>query len=440
MENQNQSHLTFEDLSQNLLFPKVFLTFRYAIQPSKLMIALAALVVISIAGWVMDFSNTVVSDADGKTELHVYIDAPAKYAPFVESNSTKGERTGVFHTLWHFNRERFHKALESLFAFNLVGVADNVRDCFNAVCWAFRHHFWYCAIFFLIKLAVISVAGGAICRIAALQLAQGEKPGTPEPLRFAARRFLSFFPAPLVPLGIVAFIGAFVALLGLAGNIPYAGELVVGIFAPLALLAGALITVVLIGAVTGFNLMFPAVAYDGSDCFDAISRAFNYVYSRPWRMVLYTGIAAVYGAICYLFVRVFAFLLLFATHALLDVLMFSGDSGPDKLSRIWPPPAFAALVQPMTDAPANGSEWVAANLIRLFVLVVIGLVVAFIMSFYFSANTIIYALLRKKVDNTALEDIYRPAEETQREASVTQYEADQSQEEFEHPDSSSSTE
>jgi hypothetical protein len=196
----------------------------------------------------------------------------------------------------------------------------------------------------------------------------------------------------------------------------------------LALLAGALITVVLIGAVAGFNLMFPAVAYDGSDCFDAISRAFNYVYARPWRMVLYTGIAAVYGAICYLFVRVFAFLLLFATHVLLDVLMFSGDSGADKLSRIWPPPAFAVLVQPMTDAPANGSEWVAANLIRLFVLVVIGLVVAFIMSFYFSANTIIYALIRKKVDNTALEDIYRPSQENQTEDFVTQDEAREAQE------------
>ena len=35
---------------------------------------------------------------------------------------------------------------------------------------------------------------------------------------------------------------------------------------------------------------------------------------------------------------------------------------------------------------------------------VIGLVVAFIVSFFFSANTVIYSLIRNKVDNTAVED------------------------------------
>jgi hypothetical protein len=44
-------------------------------------------------------------------------------------------------------------------------------------------------------------------------------------------------------------------------------------------------------------------------------------------------------------------------------------------------------------------------------LVVVGLVVSFIISFYFSANTIIYSLMRGKVDHTPREDIYMPFEE-----------------------------
>jgi len=44
--------------------------------------------------------------------------------------------------------------------------------------------------------------------------------------------------------------------------------------------------------------------------------------------------------------------------------------------------------------------------INLLLLVVIGLLVAFVISFYFSANTIIYSLMRNRVDNTALEDIH----------------------------------
>jgi len=432
MENEKQSHAAFENLTQDLLFPKLFLTFRFARQPSKLIIALAALIAISIAGWVMDFSKPVVTGADGTTELQAYIDAPQQYDQFLKKNEAAGGRSGVFHTMWHFNRQKFHNALESLFAFNLVGVAESVRDCAKALCWAFTHHPRYCALFFVIKLAVLSVAGGAICRIAALQLAQGEKPGMPEPLHFAARRFLSFFAAPLVPVAMIAGAGIFIALLGLVGNVPRAGELLAGLFTPLALVVGAIITLLLIGAVAGFNLMFPAVAYDGSDCFDAMSRAFTYVYSRPWRMLFYSGIAAVYGAICYLFVRVFAFLLLFSTYVLLDVGMYT-----DKLSRLWAGPAFGALLQPTAAAPANWAESIAAHLITLFVLAVIGLMVAFVMSFYFSANTIIYALIRKKVYNTPLEDIYRPPGEAQGEGSFAQYEPEDS---LEEPDSADSTE
>ncbi|HUT30582.1 MAG TPA: hypothetical protein VMX13_12380 [Sedimentisphaerales bacterium] len=418
MDNEKQTSDALDSLSQTLLFPRIFRTFRMAIQPSKMIIAFAAILIICLAGRVMDLSRTVVTAPDGATELQVYFENPHNIQNFVETNKENSEATGVFVTLWNFNRERFHHALNSLFTFNLVGVAENISDCLRAITWAFQQHLLYCIVFFVIGLAVISVAGGAICRIAALQLAQGEKPGMTESLAFAMKRFLSFFAAPLVPLGIIAFVGAFVALLGLVGNIPRFGELMVGILMPLVLLTAALITIVLIGAVAGFSLMFPAAAYDGSDCFDAVSRSFSYVYAKPWRMGFYTSLAAIYGAICYLFVRFFAWTLLIAAYVLLDVGIISGSAGTGKLTRIWTCPTFLGLLQTSTVAPANGTEWFAALLIKLFVLAVIGLIVAFIMSFYFSASTIIYALMRKTVDNTPLEDIYKTTEETQTESST----------------------
>ncbi|MHC4061483.1 MAG: hypothetical protein ACYSR6_07725, partial [Planctomycetota bacterium] len=288
MNSENQSSQVLE----NLLFPKIFQTFRIAIQPSKLIIVFLALSIIFLAGRVMDFNKTVVGRGDGTTELQVYIANPDQLEDFVEGNKEfDNERRGVFSTLWQFARERFHGALYSLFAFDIPGVAKNIGGYFKAVVWAFRYHFIYCIIFGAIKLAIISVAGGAICRMAALQLAQGEKPGLTEALRFSTRKFLSFFTAPLLPIAIILFIGLFVFLLGLVGNIPRIGELIMGIFMPLALIAGSLIAILLIGAVAGFNLMFPAVAYEGSDCFDAMSRSFNYIYSRPWRMGFYTALA-----------------------------------------------------------------------------------------------------------------------------------------------------
>lgn len=425
MDNEKQPAQDPENICQGLLFPKIFQTFRMAIQPSKLITAFLAILLVCAAGWLMDRGRTVVIAPDGTTELECFLSTPDRVEQFAENNREKGQGTGVFVTLWQFNRERFHGALESLFATNFVGVSENIQGCFMALVWAFTYHPLYCIVFFVIKLAVISVAGGAICRIAALEFASGEKPGLTEALRFGIRKFFSFFGAPLVPVGIVVLIGAFVALLGLVGNIPRAGELIMAIFTPLALLAGGLMAVVVIGAVAGFDLMFPAVAYDGSDCLDAISRSFNYIYSRPWRMSFYTAAAAVYGAICYLFVRFFAWLLLSATHFMLTVGLFDRAG---KLDRIWAKPAFASLLGPTAQTPANWTESLAALMVNLCVLAVIGLLVAFIVSFFFSANTVIYSLMRYKVDNAALEDVYRYPDEIQAEPTSAGSEPEEGQE------------
>ena len=415
--NNDQKALQFFD---NFLFPKIFQSFRMSIQPSKLIIAFLALTVICLAGWIMDVStkSVIVSpdkqmNRQGKTELQVYLSATEQIESHIKKYKKKGEREGVFSTLWSFASTKFHGVLKSLLAFDILGIAGNIAEFFKAVGWAIKYHYLYCIVFFIIKLTVISVAGGAICRISALQFARDEKPGVVESLRYSTKKFMSFFAAPLVPLGIIVFAGLFITVLGLVGNLPWAGELVVGISMPMVLAGGALIAVVLIGAIAGFSLMFPAVAYDGSDCFDAISRSFSYVYAKPWKMGFYTTITAVYGAACYLFVRLFAFLLLWASRCFLQigVLVKSSSEETDKLSAIWPEPHFMNFVNSSL-VTRDWSESIAAFFVYLFLLAVVGLVASFMFSFYFSANTIIYSLMRSRVDNTATDEIYVFADET----------------------------
>jgi len=396
-------------LLDTILFPKIFQAFRMAIQPSKLIIAFLAVAVICLAGWIMDL--------------------------ILAATSGQGE-TGAFSTLWYTTASGFHSVVYSLLLFDLPGVKANITECFTAVGEVLTDHYLYCIIFFVITLAVVSIAGGAICRIAALQFARGEKPGLTEVLRFSVKRFTSFFAAPLAPLAIIIFIGVFIFLLGLMGNIPRVGGLIMGIFMLLALIAGALIAVVLIGAIAGFNLMFPAVAYDDSDCFDAISRSFSYVYAKPWRMGFYTAIAVVYGAICYMFVRFFAFLLLWTTYWFLQVGVLGDNS---KLTAIWQKPSFGNL-RGLLVLP-GGTESVAAFLVYLCLLAVTGLIVSFIINFYFSANTIIYSLMRNRVDNTALEEVYTHSEDVETESTTTEFKSEEAQPDSEtQPDSSSSTE
>ena len=150
-----------EETSQligNLLFPKIFQSFRMAIQPSKLIISISAMTIICLAGWLMDFSRTVVvtEDEQGKvtdTELEIYMFDAEMVSLYTQASWDNGDRRGVFSTLWRFASKRFHNALNSLLVADLVSVKNQLGEFFRGIGWALRFHLVYCVIFFLIKSA-----------------------------------------------------------------------------------------------------------------------------------------------------------------------------------------------------------------------------------------------------------------------------------------------
>ena len=109
------------NLFNSLLFPKVFQTFRMAIQPSKLMIAFLAVTVIYLAGCLMDII-------------------------FMAGSGSQDE-AAVFSILWNSASGGFHGALESLFALNMPGLVKNISGCFATVGQVFKEHYVYCLIF-----------------------------------------------------------------------------------------------------------------------------------------------------------------------------------------------------------------------------------------------------------------------------------------------------
>ena len=81
---------------------------------------------------------------------------------------------------------------------------------------------------------------------------------------------------------------------------------------------------------------------------------------------------------------------------------------------MWPGPKFSDLHGGFDFGAASGIETFGAWVIAFWVYIVIGFVAAFLISFFFSANSMIYYLLRKKVDATDMDDVYveeEPAEE-----------------------------
>jgi hypothetical protein len=254
------------------------------------------------------------------------------------------------------------------------------------------------------------VAGGAICRIAALQFAQGERPGLVQSLQFSAHRFTHFFLAPLAPLMLIGVTGLFVSLLGLVGNIPWVGELMVGLGMPLVLILGMVMTALAIGTIAGFSLVFPAVAYDDSECFIAVNNSFRYVFVRPWRYGFYTLLAAAYGGITYYFVRIFGFGVLWIGYRFMQLGFLDDNS---KLKALWQEPTFANFFgQPIVpDGQALGTLVLGRFLIHVAVLAIVVLMISFCVSFYFTANTILYALLRKGADDIPLDYVHTREED-----------------------------
>ena len=95
------------------------------------------------------------------------------------------------------------------------------------------------------------------------------------------------------------------------------------------------------------------------------------------------------------------------------VMMFNIDG--TKLDVIWPLPTFGNFRPPVP--PFGAEQWDSAGtfLIGIWLLIVVGLMVAFLISFFYSGSTVIYYLLRREVDATDIEDVYLQEEEEQEE-------------------------
>ena len=420
--------VSLRDINWRETFPftHLFRAFRVAVHPSKLILALLALGFLWCGGLLLDAMwnrNYQVRPAEiialvvpETGALNRHIDRDALHTDLMLSpDAVDTERMGIFRTFFAYEVSRAnqvlmftggtYQAFESIWQFVVVGPL-----------WLWTDHWFFALIYTAWFLLIWSVFGGAISRIAAVHVGRDEKTSVRSALSFSVSKVLSFIFAPVIPVLIVLGIGVVIAVAAtILLHIPYVGPILAGLFFCFALLGGFVVTLVILGTIGGFNLMYPTVAVEGSDSFDAISRSFSYVFARPWRMLWYTGVAIVYGAICYLFVRFFVWLMLAVTWFFMS--WFLGRHGVNQPAAVfpvmWPPPTdpLGSLPYSPDYEHLKSTEAAAAGLIVWWNYIVIGLIGAFAISFYFSANTIIYYLMRREVDATEMDDVY--VEETE---------------------------
>jgi hypothetical protein len=321
----------------------------------------------------------------------------------------------------------------------------------------------FTAVTIVIFVVIWAFFGGAIARIAAYEIAKDERIETVRALKFAKTKLSAFFWAPFICLiGFAIFYICVVLGGGLGWILDHLriGGPIVAIFLPLALLAGFIMVLILLGTIFSITLFYPAVAAEGTDSFDAVSRGFSYLFSRAWHWIWYQLVNVGYGYVCIAFVILFAGAMCVLTlkagatlypqfrdindlawstllsHRHKDIMYKAYRWGPlDLIRSAHPYGRYMSIMNELADPSYNwngftkvvqkevpggvvteqvelrGDRKVAAVITIAWLLIALGLAFSYIISYFFSQQTMIYFLLRKKVDGIEMKEIFEEPEE-----------------------------
>lgn len=262
-------------------------------------------------------------------------------------------------------------------------------------------------------LVIWSLIGGAITRIASLDYARDESISLTDALKFARKKFWSYFWSPLVPVIGVLFFALCNVVGGMIGRIPVLGEITVALGFPLAILSGFLMVFVGVIGALGLCFMFPTISAEGSDAFDAMSRAYSYVLARPKQFIWYCIVNTLYGLVCLIIIAFVAWLMMRLSFCTVGLGM--GQKCQAVQTFILQKCDIACLgfcTTPSAEAKTAAvslDRWslkFLAGMIILYVGLVKLAVWTFIATYLLSAKTIIYFLLRKEIDSTDVADVY----------------------------------
>lgn len=182
-------------------------------------------------------------------------------------------------------------------------------------------------------------------------------------------------------------------------------DFLVLIFTPLALVSGFVMAVLAVGTILGYPLMYPTVAVEGTEVYDAASRSIMYVLTRPLKYIIYQIATIITGIVSFAIVVFFGCLTLklglFAAG-----LLFSYNLPYDKLNRIL---SFIKGEAVLSTMPLNESISVVVLGFWLFLLA--GIIFSYAISYFWSAQTLTYLLLRKEIDGIEINEIYEEPEE-----------------------------
>ncbi len=364
------------DITADLLWPRLFRAAALALRPSRLAIALLMLIATLLIGEAARFN----------------LDPPQpNMAGFLFSHiigAVNGVATGVVQLDVQLVRDK----VESLFTITVPKLWER---------YGFRP--------FVLGIPIIlvwAVGGCAISRMVACDFSLGVLVSFRKGLAFAVGRMGSLLVAVLLPLFVATILTLAMSavgwlLLGFSGM-----QFFGAVFYGFMLIAGAITVALLACYILGTPMLIPAVACEGADGLDAIQRAFAYVLGRPLRLLIFGLIALMLG---WLSVVIFD---LIARAAIgftgWASTLFADETARDIVHRAAQVPERGGAARVTLAEPIEGPQGTTAQIIRLWILIPRVIVGAFAVSFFFSASTILYLLLRQAHDGQDWAELWMP--------------------------------
>jgi hypothetical protein len=351
------------------LFPwlRLFRGVGVSIDPKKLFLAALGLVALN-TGW--GFLDRAFPNTDPQI--------PAGLSSFAIASDLARGGLGfdVGLALWHLTEPVQCLVRPFLMVFSLTTDGLSLVHAFLVALWA---------------VVVWGIVGGAIARIAMLQVACGERIGVRKALEFALGKWIPLICGPLSPLLGIAILTVPCAAFGLLYRLPGSiGPVLAGFLLVLPLVAGLLMALILVGLATGWPLMHASVAAEAEDGFDALSRSYAYVFQRPMRYAGYLTLAWLIGLAGIVFVSIFAHLVV---HLAEWGLSFTAPA--DRLETLF-----------RTDSIPLES---AAGKAHAFWLSVVRILAhGWIYSYFWTAASLIYLTMRQDVDRTDWRQVALP--------------------------------
>jgi hypothetical protein len=259
---------------------------------------------------------------------------------------------------------------------------------------------WFTIAYGLFFVVVFTLGGGAISRIAACDTALSERVAMREAVDFSFARWGRLIMALLTPLIMAGILIIVLMLLGLL--LAPVLNLLGGPLYILSLLVGFALAFLLIGFVLSQHMLIPAVCCEDCDSTDAGQRAFAYLVTRPLHLLGYVVVA--------LFGLVIGF---WVVSTVVGVMLgLTADSSQILIDS-------PALDAPMVELLNRSGEeranhdlawhesW-AGGFITFWQTLLIDVIWAYVVAYYFSASTTIYMLMRRTVDGQPMSAIWQP--------------------------------